>query len=95
MPEGGQVNVSTHKRDEESLVIEITDTGKGIPEGVLATIFQPFMTTKSKGSGLGLAISKRIIEEHGGTIEANGQSCGGTRFAITLPFKPHHREALL
>jgi len=95
MPEGGQITVSTHKRDEESLGIEITDTGKGIPEGVLANIFQPFMTTKSKGSGLGLAICKRIIEEHGGTIEANGYSSGGTQFVVILPCKRHHREALL
>jgi len=95
MPEGGQISVSTRKRDEESLEINITDTGKGIPEKLLANIFQPFMTTKSKGSGLGLAISKRIIEEHGGTIEANGFSSGGTRFAIILPFNRHHREALL
>jgi len=94
MPEGGQISVSTRKRDEESLEINITDTGKGIPEGVFANIFQPFMTTKSKGSGLGLAISKRIIEEHGGTIEATSHSCGGTRFALVLPFERHHREAL-
>lgn len=95
MPEGGQIHVSTSKKDEESLEVSITDTGKGIPEKVLATIFQPFMTTKSKGNGLGLAISKRIIEEHGGTIEANTPSCGGAEFAIVLPFERHHREALL
>ncbi len=95
MPEGGEINVSTRRRDEESLEINITDMGKGIPEKVLANIFQPFMTTKSKGNGLGLAISKRIIEEHGGTIEANAPSCGGTEFAIVLPFQRHHREALL
>lgn len=95
MPKGGQISVSTRKRDEESLEISITDTGKGIPEGVLANIFQPFMTTKSKGSGLGLAICKRIVEDHGGTIKATSPSCGGTRFAIILPFERHHREALL
>ena len=95
MPEGGQISVFTGKRDDESLEISIADTGKGIPEGVLPNIFQPFMTTKSKGSGLGLAICKRIVEEHGGTIEATSHSCGGTQFVIILPFKRHHREALL
>lgn len=94
MHNGGQINVSTRKKDEESLEIEITDTGKGISAAVLANIFQPFMTTKSKGSGLGLAISKRIIEEHRGTIEADSPSSGGARFVIILPCKRYHREGL-
>ncbi|WP_321390134.1 ATP-binding protein [uncultured Desulfuromusa sp.] len=94
MPEGGKVYVSTCTRDEQSVEIAIKDSGKGIPEGLLATIFQPFVTTKSKGSGLGLAISKRIIEEHGGTIEVDVPSSAGTRFTIILPCKRHRREVL-
>jgi two-component system sensor histidine kinase AtoS len=91
MPEGGQIDVSTRQVDADSLEINITDTGKGIPEGVLGNIFQPFMTTKSKGTGLGLAICKRIVEEHGGMIEANGHLPEGTRFTILLPLQQGKR----
>lgn len=94
MPEGGEVQVSTRARDDEFVEIIIKDNGKGIPEGVLANIFQPFMTTKSKGSGLGLAICKRIIEEHGGTITAHALAGSGTQFTIVLPCKRQRREAL-
>ena len=93
MAEGGQINVSTRKADEKSLELEITDTGKGIPEAALVKVFRPFMTTKSKGTGLGLAICKRIIEDHGGSIAAGIYPAGGTRFTIILPLnRPEWEE---
>jgi signal transduction histidine kinase len=66
-------------------MVEVIDTGPGIPKRVLPQIFKPFFSTKHKGSGLGLAICDRIVREHGGTIEAvNGGDCGA-RFCVRLP----------
>lgn len=92
MPDGGLVDVSTTQVDENNLLIKIKDTGKGISDNALKTIFQPFVTTKSRGTGLGLAISKRIIEEHFGTIEAVSGDHDGTLFTILLPFSHNRME---
>lgn len=73
---------------EPRVQIEISDTGKGIPEEDLAKIFTPFYTTRDAGTGLGLAMAYRIIEDHHGTIEVKSQVEGGTTFIITLPFDP-------
>jgi signal transduction histidine kinase len=90
VPEGGKITIKT-SRDEEgkTVAVEIHDTGKGIPEELRERIFQPFFTTKGKGkgTGLGLAVSKRIVEEHGGSIEATNHAAGGAVFKIVLPVK--------
>jgi two-component system NtrC family sensor kinase len=67
--------------------VVISDTGKGIPPGVLEKIWNPFFTTKppGKGTGLGLSISRRLIERMAGTIEAESTPGQGTRFLISLP----------
>jgi signal transduction histidine kinase len=70
--------------------LAIADNGPGIPEDALAKVFTPFYTSKATGTGLGLALSKKIVEEHGGSIEvknaaAPGGSGGGAEFLITLP----------
>lgn len=69
------------------VIMEIEDNGSGIPEAVKQKIFDPFFTTKEagKGTGLGLSISYGIIQEHGGTIEAESVDSGGTRFTVCLP----------
>jgi two-component system sensor histidine kinase AtoS len=95
MSEGGRISVTTRMHDEESIEMNISDTGKGIPETALTDIFQPFYTTKAKGTGLGLAICKRIIEEHGGTIEASGNPDGGTTFTIILPLIHKPQDILI
>jgi signal transduction histidine kinase len=90
--EGGIITVVT--RYDETLgavVVEIRDTGKGIPAKLREKVFQPFFTTKGKGTGLGLAISKRIIDEHGGSIAVANQVSGGVAFMITLPLKPQDK----
>ena len=73
------------KPEGKSIAIELQDTGKGIPAAVAEKIFLPFFTTKGKGSGLGLAVSKRIVEEHGGSIQFANNSSGGVTFTIILP----------
>lgn len=66
-------------------VIEVKDSGAGIPPAHLQKIFIPFFTTKAKGHGVGLALSHRVITEHGGTLTAENSSEGGAVFTIRLP----------
>lgn len=72
-------------RSKKTLTIKIQDTGCGIPEEQIDTIFEPFVTHKPNGTGLGLAISKKIIESHNGTITAESEYGNGTCFTICLP----------
>jgi signal transduction histidine kinase len=95
MPEGGNIFVSTRSaRDAEpgylvsrSVVIQIRDTGSGIPEEHLSNIFEPFFSTKQtqKGTGLGLWVSLGIVQRHGGTITPRSRPGQGTTFTISLP----------
>jgi PAS domain S-box-containing protein len=82
----GTIAISTSVQDHEAL-LEIRDTGKGIPEADLQSIFNPFFTTKSSGTGLGLAITHRIIQEHNGRIEVESEVDKGTVFKVYLPIK--------
>ena len=84
------------KDDDDNIIIRIGDTGKGIPQELRSTIFQPFVVgnksrTGAKGSGLGLAISRKIVEEHGGIIRLSEDPEGrlNTLYEIILP---KHRE---
>ena len=61
------------------------DRGPGIPEEMLGQLFEPYVTTKPKGTGLGLAIVKKIVEEHGGSLQAENLSEGGACMVIRLP----------
>jgi len=73
--------------EEKDVVISVTDSGPGIPEEALGSIFDPFYTTKEvgKGLGLGLSISYNIVKDFKGTLGAYMPEGGGTRFALTLP----------
>ncbi len=71
-------------RDGDAAVIEIRDTGDGIPLAQLQKLFIPFFTTKAKGHGVGLALSHRIITQHGGTLTAANASEGGAIFTVRL-----------
>ena len=66
------------------LVLSVLDNGPGIPPEQVGKLFEPFFTTKTKGTGLGLSIARRIIEEHGGSLQI-GPSAAGAEFLITLP----------
>jgi signal transduction histidine kinase len=74
--------------DQGHVLVSVDDDGPGIPESVRATIFKPFITTKQDGNGFGLAICKKIVEEHGGTLQAGPSALGGARFEIRLARKP-------
>ena len=69
----------------EFIVVEIEDTGCGIPDENLDKIFEPFFSTKKEGTGLGLAVSYGIIRNHQGSIKADSEKGKRTRFRITLP----------
>jgi signal transduction histidine kinase len=74
--------------------LTITDNGPGIPAESLEKVFTPFFTSKASGTGLGLALSKKIIEEHGGSIEVKSSPGTGAEFLITLPFGAPRGNAL-
>jgi two-component system sensor histidine kinase AtoS len=87
-PGGGTITVRACLVESgDGVQITVADTGKGLDADTLARIFQPFYTTKPKGSGLGLAITKRLVEQHQGSIEVVSQSGQGTTFTITLPLE--------
>lgn len=83
-PEEGKRSAARRSK-RSMLVIELEDTGQGIPPDVQTRIFEPFFTTKSHGSGLGLAISQQIIVQHGGEMRVNSFPGNGTKFTIMLP----------
>jgi signal transduction histidine kinase len=80
----GSVNVRS-MAENHSVVVQVSDTGKGISPEQLSRVFQPFYTTKHKGTGLGMTISKRIVEQHRGSISVSSEPGRGTTVTITLP----------
>ncbi len=86
MPEGGILTISARQQGTDVLV-EVSDTGVGIPVENLAKIFEPFFTTKEvgRGTGLGLAVCYGILTEHGGNLDVQSTPGVGTTFTITLP----------
>ena len=77
-----------HGKSSDVAILEVTDTGKGIPPEVQKRLFDPFFTTKEAGTGLGLSIAARIVEKHGGALEYQTQPGHGTTFGIVLPVAP-------
>lgn len=78
-------------RGNRYLRLRITDTGIGIAPEDLPRVFEPFFTTKANGTGLGLAVTRRIIEEHNGSIQVESESGKGTTFTILLPLPSESR----
>ena len=94
MPQGGRLHVTCHVEGEDA-VVRISDTGTGMPQELLDTIFLPFVTTKGvlsgsdlPGMGLGLCACQGIVTSHGGVISAESTSGKGTTFTIRLPLEP-------
>jgi len=84
MDRKGKVTIATRTQGRQ-VVVTVSDTGPGIPPDKIAHIFEPFFTTRAQGTGLGLAIVKKIVEAHGGRIEAASTPGSGARFTATLP----------
>ncbi len=90
MAGGGQVTISEADKPGAAgrlAVLEVRDSGPGVPTSIQDKIFQPFFSTKEEGTGLGLSIAARIVEEHGGRLEVTSQEGQGATFRITLPYK--------
>lgn len=84
MPQGGELTLSLFKLDAVCQ-ITIADTGVGMDEGQISSLFSPFFTTKKTGTGLGLVEAKKIIQAHGGTIDVRSMRGRGSTFIVTLP----------
>lgn len=82
----GAVTVEISREDEDA-VVRVHDTGKGISPEDLPYIFRPFFTTKGHGTGLGLSLAKRIVEDHGGRIDAASDGAHGSAFTVRLPMQ--------
>lgn len=87
MPNGGQIDVKIKQKDEDNLLVSITDRGSGISEDKIKRLGQPFYTTKERGTGLGLMVSYKIIEEHQGQVVVESEEGKGTTFHIMLPIR--------
>lgn len=88
MPNGGSLVLSARKDPaEDQVLVEVADTGCGIPADVLPHVFEPFFTTKQegKGVGLGLAVVYGIVERHGGRVDVESKVGAGTTFTVRLP----------
>ena len=72
--------------------LRVSDSGPGIPRGVLTKLFDPFFTTRPGGTGLGLSISQTIMQEHGGSIEIASREGRGTTVLLNFPVEKRHGE---
>jgi signal transduction histidine kinase len=86
MPQGGTLHLATRDVGADMVEIDIVDTGAGLPEELLARLFQPFVTRRPDGTGLGLWISRGLVERYGGDIRAANRPDGitGAIFTVTL-----------
>jgi two-component system NtrC family sensor kinase len=94
MPKGGWLSIVTRNLADQA-VVEVSDTGSGIPMDLLSRIYDPFFTTKpiGQGTGLGLSITYGIVQEHNGTITCESTPGQGTRFVLSLPLAARRQRA--
>jgi len=91
MGQAGRLTVTEEEAVAErmgrAVVVQVSDTGPGIPEALQQKVFEPFFSTKEDGTGLGLSIAQRIVEEHGGRLELRSREGQGATFIVTLPVR--------
>ncbi len=86
MPQGGKLEVGArYDAHSRKVVIQVSDTGEGIPEENLGKIFDYYFTTKEEGMGLGLPLAHKIVRDHGGRIDVDSRAGEGTTFRVNLP----------
>lgn len=91
---GARIALHTELAEQEGVAVAlltVSDNGPGFQRELLARIFDPYVTSKPRGTGLGLAIVKKIVEDHGGRIEADNAPSGGARIRVMLPLKDRTR----
>lgn len=84
MPAGGTLSIAVNQIDD-TVRLELTDTGRGIGDEEAGKIFEPFYTTKAQGLGLGMPYAKKVIDQHGGKISLSSRLGVGTTISVTLP----------
>jgi signal transduction histidine kinase len=84
MPQGGTLTIAVAARDR-TIEIQVNDTGPGVPEELMDSIYQVYFTTKKTGSGMGLHVARLVLEAHGGDIEVVNDATAGACFTICLP----------
>jgi signal transduction histidine kinase len=85
---GGSITVATRlvqRNGEDVVEIVVEDNGPGFQRDLIGQVFDPYVTTKPRGTGLGLAIVRKIVEEHGGHVEADNRTDGGALVRVELP----------
>ncbi len=87
MRAGGVLSVETAVEEDGLVTVRITDTGRGIPSGLIQRIFAPFFTTRQEegGTGLGLMVVQQVLQEHGGDVNVESCPGKGTTFTVSLP----------
>ena len=84
--DGGEIHIKTGRQGDYAF-FQIRDNGCGMDSEAIGKLFRPFFTSKRKGTGLGLPVSKKIIDDHGGSIRVHSRPGGGSVFTINLPSK--------
>lgn len=92
--DGGILTISTSKEENEVVVL-ISDSGRGIPQNIINKIFEPYFTTKDCGTGLGLTMTYKVIKEHGGDIHVYSDLGKGASFKILLPIMNNKNTLLI
>jgi len=85
MPTGGRLDIRCHAEEPDRVVIEVSDTGPGVPAAIRGRLFEPFVTGRKDGIGLGLAISRRVVEAGGGSLTLGTPGETGTTMIVRLP----------
>jgi len=91
---GGKIGIQLSNVDSNRVLIEVSDTGKGIAPEDISKVFEPYYSTKETGTGLGLAIVRKVVEDHGGTVSVRSKQGSGTTFTITLPVNIKREEGI-
>jgi two-component system sensor histidine kinase HydH len=92
MPEGGELILTT-RCEPDAAVLEVVDTGCGIPEDIQPKVFEAFFTTRPGGSGLGLPTTRKIVVAHGGDLGLESEPGKGSKFTVRLPLGPQPSTA--
>jgi signal transduction histidine kinase len=86
MPHGGTLTIHTrYDVGPQEVIIDVCDTGPGVPREDCSHLFEPFFTTRTEGTGLGLALCREFVVQHGGRIEYVDSEAGGATFRVVLP----------
>jgi two-component system, sporulation sensor kinase E len=92
--DSGEIRIETAEGPDGDVVVNIVDSGEGIPENIMGKIFEPYFTTRKSGTGLGLVIVYKIIQELGGDIKISSKEGEGTVFSVKLPVLDKKKKLL-